>query len=101
MPLNAKQVHGEVSRLKLLSPSGNSPGIFIVDETPLNDEQAAATAIDTTSSYITGRILPRSDIYKAGAYRLSIKFAEGYPFKPPTVRFTTPIYHLNVDKDGE
>src|SRR5438874_1526641 len=101
MPLTAKQVYTEMSRLKLLGPNGNSPGIFIVDETSLHEEQEAAAAVDPTSSCITGRILPSSDIYKGGAYQLSMKFAEGYPFRPPEVRFITPIYHLNVDKDGE
>jgi len=100
MPLTAKQVFTEVTRLKLLGPHGNSPGIFIVDETPFEEGEAAAT-VDPKSTYITGRVLPSSNIYKEGAYRLSMKFADGYPFKPPEVRFTTPIYHLNVDKDGE
>ncbi len=100
MPLTAKQVFTEVTRLKLLGPNGNSSGIFIVDETPFEEGEAAAT-VDPKSTYITGRVLPSSNIYKEGAYRLSMKFADGYPFKPPEVRFTTPIYHLNVDKDGE
>ncbi|CAF3212760.1 unnamed protein product [Rotaria sp. Silwood2] len=99
MPIDAKKAWAELSRLKLLSPSGNSPGIFIVDESPFQEEGAAATA-KSGHDFIAGRIFPNSDIYKEGAYRLEMTFAPGYPFKPPNVRFTTPIYHPNVDKDA-
>ncbi len=101
MPLTARQVFVEVNRLKLLDPNGNSPGIFILEETPFQEEREAADTFDTTSTYITGRILPSSDIYNQGAYRLQIKLTAQYPFWPPEVRFLTPIYHLNVDTDGE
>ncbi len=100
MPLTAVQVYREVNRLKVLGRNGNSPGIFIVDEPQLDEENGAA-AVDPQTTYITGRILPSSEIYKERAYSLSMKFSEAYPMKPPEVRFTTPIYHLNVDKDGE
>ncbi|CAF1011100.1 unnamed protein product [Rotaria sordida] len=100
MPLTAKQAWVEVNKLRLLGPTGNSPGIFIVDESPFQQEQEAAAA-ESQDPVIAGRILPTSDIYKEGAYRLEMRFSPGYPFKPPEVRFATPIYHLNVDKDGE
>lgn len=98
MPITAKKAWVELSRLKLLAPAGNSSGIFIVDEDPFQEQAASAKS---SYDFIAGRILPTSETYKDGAYRLEMKFSNEYPFKPPEVRFTTPIYHLNVDKDGE
>ncbi|CAF0872695.1 unnamed protein product [Rotaria sordida] len=100
MPITPKQAWVELSKLKLLGPNGNSPGIFIVDECPFQEEEAAAAAARSGYDFIAGRVLPSAEIYKEGAYRLEMRFSNEYPMKPPLVRFTTPIYHVNVDKDG-
>ena len=31
---------------------------------------------------------------------MEILFPKRYPFKPPHVRFTTPIYHMNINQSG-
>ena len=33
-------------------------------------------------------------------YKLRLDFPAGYPYTAPTVRFTTPCFHPNVDKHG-
>lgn len=33
-------------------------------------------------------------------YKLSIDFPSDYPFKAPTIKFTTPCYHPNIGTDG-
>ena len=30
----------------------------------------------------------------------TLEFQEEYPFLPPTVKCTTPVYHPNIDGDG-
>ncbi|CAF3652157.1 unnamed protein product [Rotaria socialis] len=100
MPITATQAWKELTRLRLLGPNGQSPGIFIVDESPFKEEDDEEATASCGYDFIAGRILPTADIYKEGAYRLEMKFSSDYPFKPPEVHFTTPIYHLNVDKDG-
>ncbi|CAD8174719.1 unnamed protein product [Paramecium pentaurelia] len=47
--------------------------------------------------YIFGH---KNSPYEDGMFQLQINFSKNYPFKPPKVKFITPIYHPNIDKDG-
>lgn len=46
---------------------------------------------------ITG---PQGSVYEGGIFKLSLWFSNEYPFKPPKVRFTTKIYHMNINSNG-
>ncbi|XP_035679493.1 ubiquitin-conjugating enzyme E2 C-like [Branchiostoma floridae] len=43
---------------------------------------------------------PLGTVYEGLQYKLSLEFPQGYPYKPPTVRFETPCFHPNVDEHG-
>lgn len=38
--------------------------------------------------------------YEGGKFRVLIDLENNYPWKPPEIRFMTPIYHPGVSKEG-
>jgi ubiquitin-conjugating enzyme E2 T len=97
-----KVLYTDISKLKLCNKS-DAPVRFLLDKSPFNDDDdvdAIAEVAKSNEYLIIGRIFPQSDIYKEGAYQIEIKLTKTFPFDPPEVRFITPIYHPNVDKDG-
>ena len=43
---------------------------------------------------------PEKTPYENGVFYLDLMFPDGYPFKPPKVKFETKIFHPNINKYG-
>lgn len=43
---------------------------------------------------------PSDSPYADGIFKLQITFPDNYPYHPPKIRFTTRIFHPNINKQG-
>lgn len=52
-------------------------------------------AYDSIEATIPG---PKETPYEEMHFRISMDFDSHYPFRPPVVKFVTPVYHPNIDR---
>jgi ubiquitin-conjugating enzyme E2 D/E len=62
---------------------------------------AQPTSIDNLFEWSAIIIGPKDTPYEGGIFNLEIKFPAEYPFRPPKIKFITPIYHPNINKSGD
>lgn len=55
---------------------------------------------DDSTQWVASIKGPRGTPYEGGAFFLSVDFPNDYPAKPPTIKFLTKIYHMNVGENG-
>ncbi|CAF3320244.1 unnamed protein product [Rotaria socialis] len=90
-----RRLMSEVAKLKQLE--NGTPVEFILDQTPFDEPQESQ---QPQSDKIIGRVFPMSENYRLGAFQIEINISAEYPFKVPTFRMITPIYHPNVIESG-
>ena len=44
---------------------------------------------------------PEDTLYNGYKFEVDIKLPDNYPFAPPTVKFLTPIQHVNINDKGD
>ncbi|CAF4342867.1 unnamed protein product [Rotaria socialis] len=91
-----RRLMSEVAKLKQLE--NGTPVEFILDQTPFDEPQESQ---QPQSDKIIGRVFPMSENYRLGAFQIEINISAEYPFKVPTFRMITPIYHPNVIESGK
>mmetsp|Transcript_289 Transcript_289/g.2326 ORF Transcript_289/g.2326 Transcript_289/m.2326 type:complete len:180 (-) Transcript_289:1031-1570(-) len=55
---------------------------------------------DNIFNWVGTMIGPNDTVYEGLQFKLSLQFPCDYPFKAPTVKFTSPCFHPNVDQYG-
>jgi ubiquitin-protein ligase len=64
-------------------------------------ENCSAVPLDTDLTHWRATIFgPEDTPYHNGVFELDIKFTSEYPFKSPNVYFITPIFHCNINANG-
>ena len=81
----ARRIQREMKEMEEDPPMGCTAG-------PMNPEN-----IHKWKAIIFG---PPETPYEGGSFELEINFPNDYPFRPPHCRFTTKIYHPNINAEG-
>ena len=58
------------------------------------------TEIDPTNFEVLIDLKDMESIWKGGKYKFQISIPKEYPIKPPKTKLETPIYHPNIDLEG-
>ncbi|GMR54364.1 hypothetical protein PMAYCL1PPCAC_24559, partial [Pristionchus mayeri] len=56
---------------------------------------------DNLFSWNVGIFGPPGTLYQGGYFKTCIRFPANYPYSPPTVKFTTKVWHPNVYENGD
>jgi ubiquitin-protein ligase len=94
-----KPLWTNMTRLKLYE-KGDKDAKFILEKNPFDDEEEEKAAAIRDEYIITGRVLPEAGIYKENGFEIEMKLKSNYPKEPPYVRILTPVYHPNIETDG-
>ncbi|KAJ6244016.1 ubiquitin-conjugating enzyme e2 5b-like [Anaeramoeba flamelloides] len=70
-----------------------------LNQSPIEGVTAGPKGKDL-NNWVATIIGPNQTPYEGGKFKLNIKFPTDYPFKAPTVTFTTKLYHPNVTEEG-
>jgi len=71
----------------------------LIDDPP---ENISAGPINNNYYHWSATILgPGNSPYQGAIFNLDIKIPDGYPFKPPKIKFKTPIFHPNINRTGD
>lgn len=81
-----RRIHKDLA-VMMKNPSSNCSAGLVNDDDPFNWHATIIGPVGTP--------------YEAGVFNLSISFPSDFPFRPPRVRFLTPIFHPNINQSGE
>ncbi|CAF0914872.1 unnamed protein product [Adineta steineri] len=73
---------------------------FVIVNSPLRALEGNDTRSLAGEIIIDGRLLPNSELFKNHSLPVQIILDTTYPSGPPKVKFSTKLFHPNIDKKG-
>ncbi|GLT60315.1 hypothetical protein SLA2020_330870 [Shorea laevis] len=71
-----------------------------LNETPVEGFSAGLTQENNIFEWTVTIMGPLDTLYDGGIFNATMSFPFDYPFSPPTVKFTSEIWHPNIYPDG-
>jgi ubiquitin-conjugating enzyme E2 D/E len=74
----------------------------LLDMLAEQDSRFSARPVDDDNIFEWTAVIqgPEQSPYEGGLFHLTVRFPRDYPFKPPALKFTTKLYHPNIDETG-
>jgi len=76
------------------------PVRFVIEQNPFDEFDDEEIPEEKSAYFITGRVYPNSGVYKDIGFDIEMKLTINYPQEAPIVRITSPVYHPNIENDG-
>ena len=94
-----KPLWTNLTRLKLMD-NEKRPVRFVIEQNPFDEFDDEEIPEEKSAYFITGRVYPNSGVYKDIGFDIEMKLTINYPQEAPIVRITSPVYHPNIENDG-
>lgn len=76
--------------------------VFLSDLNELNLPKTCTTEFPNPDDLLSFKLIisPDEGFYRSGKFVFSFKVGPNYPHEPPKVKCETPVYHPNIDLEG-
>ena len=96
-----RKIYLLTNQLKNIGPNTTAPIKFILEKTPFDDiDDDEDQCPSETNGTITGRLLPKSTVYRNGSLPIDIVLGPNFPVKPPKIFSKIQLFHPNVERTG-
>ena len=97
MPMDINQTIGEMGNEKMEAMKRIKDELTDIHNNPIQNINVNSIDEDNLFEWQCSLNGPKDTPYSDGVFFLKIKFPDDFPNKAPEVKFTTPIYNLNVN----